>query len=115
MTVTIPVTIFEILAGSLVIAWMVHSLLLIWFQGSMFARLRSWLEAQRDIKWWAKLLTCSLCLSVHVAFWVVVVLIFPWYAKTHTGPEMFLLPFYWSGGFLISRAIDRTWHVNPAE
>lgn len=108
-------TMLEILAGSLVISWLVHGLLLIWFQGSIFSRPRGWLEARRDLHWWAKLSTCSFCLSVWVALLSVVVLILPWYAKTHTGPELFLLPFFWGGGFVMARAIDRGWSVNPAE
>lgn len=107
--------ILEVLIGSLVIAWMIHALLLIWFQGSIFSSWRGWLEARRDVHWWAKLLTCSLCLSGHVSFLIVVLLIMPWYAETHIAVELFLLPFFWSGGFLISRAIDRSWSVNPAE
>lgn len=105
----------EILAGSLVIAWLTHGLLLIWFQGSIFSRWRGWLEARRDVHWWAKLLTCSLCLSTHIVFWEVLLLIVPWYAKTHTFPELFLLPFFWGGGFTIARVFDRSWSVNPAE
>jgi hypothetical protein len=104
----------EILAGSLVIAWLTHGLLLIWFQGSLFSRMRGWLEPRHDLHWWAKLLTCSLCLTTHVVL-LEVLLLLPWYAKTHALFELFLLPFFWGGGFTIARAIDRVWSVNPAE
>jgi hypothetical protein len=107
--------IMEALIGSLVIAWTVHAVLLVWFQGSIFAGWRSWLEARRDLHWWAKLLTCSLCSSVWLTFFLVVFLILPWYLETHEPCEAFLLPFWWGGGLCIARAINQGYTVNPAE
>lgn len=106
----------EAAVGSVIIAWMVNAILIVWFQGSIFSSWRGWFEARQDLHWWAKLFTCSMCLGVHVSFWIVVILVLPWYVLTHTWPELFLLPFYWSGGFFGARAMNELlWSVNPVE
>lgn len=108
-------TILEALIGSFIVAWTTHALLLVWFQGSLFIRARAWLEARREIRWWAKLLTCSLCFSVWVTGIFVLALVMPWYLYTHSAIDLLILPFWWGSGLCLARAINQQWTVNPAE
>lgn len=52
-------------------------ILRIWFHGSIFAEARAFLETSVNIPglegWFARLMTCPLCLSVHVALLVVII------------------------------------------
>jgi hypothetical protein len=54
-----------------------HAVLTVWFEGSLFARPRAWLEAGRERSWLAELLGCRLCLGFHVSVLVALIYLVP--------------------------------------
>ncbi len=65
-------SLFEVL----ILALAVNALVTAWLYGSLFERPRKVCEQNKET-WWGDLLTCSLCLPFHVAFWLAVILWVP--------------------------------------
>lgn len=111
-------SIVEVLIGAVLVATATDGILRVWFRGSIFAERRSKLEAQKSIHWWAKLMTCSQCMTVHVTLWLILATILPWALLGKAREfiwDLLLLPLWWWSSVSIARGLDWFSTVNPAE
>lgn len=68
-----------------------------WFTGSIFATPRARFQTQDD--WFAKLMLCPICLSVHAGLWIA----FFWFV----GPRVLVyVPAFAGAGWLVYHSVD---------